>query len=137
MQNLPFLTKDTKQAPLADIDDGFNDLIIQERRVGRCQFANYLLKMDKGDYFTNTGRLNPSLGLEYYKVKEWKLEPIDVLKKKPVNVETENMKSLMGEDRPPSFNEKGYGFFSIDGEKYQCSTIYGEVLREALNVFCL
>ena len=94
------------------------------------------MKMGSGDYFTSTGKIDPALGLEYYKIKEWKFEPIDVLKQ-PANVEKEGMGALMGEDWSPSYNEKGYGFFRIDGEKYQCSTIYGEVLREAMNVFCL
>ena len=74
--NAPFAATDVHLAPLSDVDDGFNDLIILRGAVGgKIRMARLLLSMDNGDYFTETGEIRPNLPIEYIKAKTWELRP--------------------------------------------------------------
>lgn len=59
-QNVPWIAKDVNSCPLAKLDDGKNDVtvIATETQAGRCSLVRYLLGLDAGDYFNNTGQLN-------------------------------------------------------------------------------
>jgi hypothetical protein len=44
IQNTPFISKDIKCGPLAEINDGYNDIIIQPATAGKCRLANMLIQ---------------------------------------------------------------------------------------------
>ncbi len=48
--NVPWIDYRYKVAPLVEINDGLNDIIIMGN-VGRCQLIKQLLNMNTGDYF--------------------------------------------------------------------------------------
>ena len=74
--NAPFATYDMHAAPLSEIDDGYNDIIIlRAQNSGRCQLARMLLSVMPGDYFTPNGEVRPEVPLDYLKVKKWELRP--------------------------------------------------------------
>ena len=54
--NAPFAATDIHVAPLSDVDDGFNDLVmLRGQHGGRCRMINMLLSIDEGTYFSETG----------------------------------------------------------------------------------
>ena len=56
--NAPFGTYDLHVAPLSEIDDGFNDIVIlRAQNAGRCTLIRTLLSVGPGDYFTNNGEV--------------------------------------------------------------------------------
>lgn len=75
VQNTPFIGKDINSAPLAHINDGYNDLIIQQSTAGRCRLANLLIQQDGGTYFNEDGTIKNSLGLQYTKCRAWRIDP--------------------------------------------------------------
>lgn len=74
--NAPFATYDMHAAPLSDIDDGFNDIIIlRAQNAGRCTTLRMLLNVMPGDYFTETGEIRREVPIDYLKAKKWELRP--------------------------------------------------------------
>ena len=74
--NAPFAASDLNIAPLSDVDDGFNDLVILRGvNGGRVRMARLLLSIDNGDYWTETGNIRRNLPIEYVKAKTWELRP--------------------------------------------------------------
>ena len=56
--NAPFGTSDYHVAPLSELDDGYNDIVIlRARNAGRCALMRTLLSVGPGDYFTNNGEI--------------------------------------------------------------------------------
>ncbi len=68
--------KDINACPLACMNDGYNDLIIQRGNSGRVALAKILIDQDTGDYFTDRGDFKPSLHMEYSKCKTWRIDPL-------------------------------------------------------------
>jgi len=64
--------------------------------------------MDKGEYFTKSGKLDQNLGLDYMKVDKWELNPA---KKGPVPKDS---------TYAARFRTYPNEFYSIDGDKYPC-----------------
>ena len=75
IQNTPFIGKDINSAPLAHINDGYNDMIVQQSTAGRCRLANLLIQQDGGTYFNEDGTIKNSLGLQYSKCRAWRIDP--------------------------------------------------------------
>ena len=42
----------------------------------RAQLAQFAMRMDAGDYFTKNGKMDPNLGLDYFKTDMWELDPL-------------------------------------------------------------
>ena len=74
--NAPFAATDIHVAPLSDVDDGFNDLVmLRGQHGGRCRMINMLLSIDEGTYFSETGEINRNLPIDYVKARTWELRP--------------------------------------------------------------
>ena len=51
--NTPFAASDMEIAPLSEVDDGFNDLImLRGNNGGRVRMTRLLTAMESGEYFT-------------------------------------------------------------------------------------
>ena len=51
--NTPFAASDMEIAPLSEVDDGFNDLImLRGNNGGRVRMTRLLPAMESGEYFT-------------------------------------------------------------------------------------
>lgn len=51
--NTPFAASDVHLAPLSDIDDGCNDIVVlRGENGGRIRMASLLLALDNGEYFS-------------------------------------------------------------------------------------
>ena len=44
IQNTPFIGSDINSGPLAAINDGYNELIVQTQDAGRCRLARLLIE---------------------------------------------------------------------------------------------
>lgn len=75
IQNTPFIGKDINSAPLAHINDGYNDMIIQLSTAGRCRLGNLLIQQDGGTYFNADGTIKNTLGVQYSKCRAWRIDP--------------------------------------------------------------
>ena len=74
--NTPFATYDMHVAPLSEIDDGFNDIIIlRAQNAGRCRTLRMLTNCETGTWFTETGEIRREVPIDYLKVKKWELRP--------------------------------------------------------------
>ena len=50
--NTPFVASDFNIAPLSNVDDGQNDIVmINFANGGTCRLARYLIDMEEGNYF--------------------------------------------------------------------------------------
>lgn len=75
--NVPWIDHKIKMAPLCEINDGLNDIVVMGN-AGRCQIVKQLLNMSDGDYFqTNrTHMVRDNSGVEYFRTKCWRIEPL-------------------------------------------------------------
>eukprot|EP00330_Aristerostoma_sp_ATCC50986_P011764 CAMPEP_0114591484 /NCGR_PEP_ID=MMETSP0125-20121206/13521_1 /TAXON_ID=485358 ORGANISM="Aristerostoma sp., Strain ATCC 50986" /NCGR_SAMPLE_ID=MMETSP0125 /ASSEMBLY_ACC=CAM_ASM_000245 /LENGTH=133 /DNA_ID=CAMNT_0001789595 /DNA_START=1056 /DNA_END=1458 /DNA_ORIENTATION=- len=74
INNYPFISSTDKTGPLAIMDDGFSDLVVVKgNNIGLCKMANIMLKTD-GSWEKN-GQIDQSLGMDYHKIKAFRLEP--------------------------------------------------------------
>ena len=74
--NAPFAATDVHMAPLSDVDDGFNDIILLRSPFGgKVRMARLLLGMETGDFFTRNGGIRRNLPIDYIKAKSWELCP--------------------------------------------------------------
>lgn len=73
--NCPYISTDIKTAPLSRIDDGTNDITLITSEKSRLQLARSLIAIDDGDYFNKDGTVNQGMGLQYFKAKEWRINP--------------------------------------------------------------
>ena len=56
--NTPFAASDMEIAPLSEVDDGVNDLVmLRGNNGGRIRMARMLTSIDHGDYFTERGEI--------------------------------------------------------------------------------
>ncbi len=93
-------------------DDGCVDLVSQ-RAAGRCRAIKYALKIEEGDkIFDRAGNIHPKYGLEYYKVKRWRMVP-----------DTDFIRG-----------EQTHGWIDLDGERYPTGTCQGRVLPRSFYV---
>ena len=74
--NAPFAATDVHLAPLSDVDDGFNDLVmLRGANGGKIRMARLLLAIETGEYFTENGDIRRNLPVDYVKAKTWELRP--------------------------------------------------------------
>lgn len=88
---------------------------------GKCNLAKLLINQDSGDYFDANGNIRRGSGVEYKKLKSWRLIP----------------KSNLNESDEVEINRNLPRFYSIDGERYKIEPIQVNVLNKCLKVFCL
>eukprot|EP00347_Sterkiella_histriomuscorum_P013340 403365091 len=134
IQNSPYIGIKIHSAPMAKINDGFNDIVVQEANQGRFKLTNQLLQHDDGSYFNqNNGELKNSLGIDYLKCTEWRLDPF---LKTPCEL-TFDSEGNQVDNRiyPQNYEYDESAFFSIDGEKYPAQRIQGRVLKGALPIY--
>jgi hypothetical protein len=89
-------------------------------RNGKINLTKLLLNQDNGDYFDKNGEVRAGSGVEYRKMKYWKLSP---------------KTSLNGEVISDVKNPRSY--YSIDGERYPVEPITVKVIPSMLKFFCL
>lgn len=74
--NTPFAASDVHLAPLSDVDDGFNDLImLRGPNGGRVRMARLLTGIENGEYWNQNGEILPNLPIDYVKARTWELRP--------------------------------------------------------------
>ena len=74
--NAPFAATDVHLAPLSDVDDGTNDLIMLRGQFGgHCRMARMLTSMETGQFFTERGEIRRDLPIDYVKANCWELRP--------------------------------------------------------------
>lgn len=57
LTNVQWIHRDIFSNPISRIDDGCNDLMVQDGEHGRCKVAKILIAQDSGDYFDGEGNL--------------------------------------------------------------------------------
>jgi len=88
---------------------------------GKCNLGMLLINQDNGDYFDREGNIRRGSGVEYKKLKSWRLIP----------------KSNINESDEVEINRNLPRFYSIDGERYKIEPIQVNVLSKCLRIFCL
>lgn len=88
---------------------------------GKYNLAKLLINQDNGDYFDNHGNIRKGSGVEYKKLKSWRLIP----------------KTNLNESDEVEINRNLPRHYSIDGERYKIEPIQVNVLNKCLRVFCL
>ena len=74
--NTPFAASDVHIAPLSEVDDGVNDLILlRGQNGGHCAMGRLLTSMETGDFFTETGEIRRNVPIDYIKANSWELRP--------------------------------------------------------------
>ena len=109
-------------APMSALDDGRNDFTVHMGDKSRSELFNYVLQMDKGDFFDKNDRLKEN-GMEYYKCDEWELKP-EIKGTPPTGVEKEEGIQYMDN-----------AIYAIDGERYAAQNVKGKVLKSVLTVY--
>ncbi|CDW82761.1 sphingosine kinase 1 [Stylonychia lemnae] len=130
IMNCPFMGETMRCAPLSSIQDGQNDIIVQEVNQGRLKLANQLIQNDYGSYFDSQGNIKSSLGIDYAKCTQWRIDPF--------NRTPESNKSEVTQidcKYQSRFRDDRTAFFDIDGEKYPAQRIQARVLKRFLPVF--
>jgi hypothetical protein len=113
--NASHLGQNLWAGPLGKLNDGMNDIVCVPSSASRKQLFNMLLIAGEGDkYFLKSknkakhGMLDPSTGLQYFKVDEWELKPE---RKGPVPDGSKHQ-------NPAGTVIHRREQFSIDGERY-------------------
>jgi diacylglycerol kinase family enzyme len=122
--NVTHVSKDTKSTPRAQINDGNVDLVMMKgNNSGVCSMVNHLINnLDEGNYFDKTtGEVTPSSGVDYLKIKAFRLFP------------KTNLEEEINLNNYPNFPT----VFSIDGEAYPIEPVQGRVINKAIKFFCL
>ena len=88
---------------------------------GKCNLAKLLINQDSGDYFDREGNIRTGSGVEYKKIRSWRLIP----------------KSNLNESDEVGIDRNLPKFYSIDGERYKIEPIQVNVMSKSLRVFCL
>ena len=124
-QNVAWIATDMNSCPLAEIDDGKNDITIisQETNGGRVALARYLLNSETGDFFNNDGQIAANLAMHYLKAKEWTLDP---------HVKSE---PPAGFEQSDAYAYDNNAFYSIDGERYKSQKLSAKVLSKYLPIY--
>ena len=90
---------------MVKLNDGTVDMVFQAG-WSRWRALRYALKFEDGDgMFEKSGKIIPGLGIWYYKLKQWRLEPDTQF------LYREGLKQ-----------EQRFGWIDIDGEKYETET---------------
>ena len=115
MLNTGHLGQNLWPGALGKINDGMNDVVCVTGSKSRRQLFNMLLVQEKGDKCflksknkAKHGLLDPSTGLQYFKVDEWELKPE---RKGPVPADCNHQ-------NPVGTVIHRREQFSIDGEAY-------------------
>ena len=115
-------------APLSDLNDGHNDIILQSEDKSRSQLYKLMNGLNDGEIFNKdfgNGKINPEYGAEYIKCKEWYLKP--------------NLKGPVPEEMKYNLPEntiiRNNAVFAIDGERYPAQDVSAKVLPKALNIY--
>lgn len=87
---------------------------------GRCNLGKLLINHDAGDYYDKTGEIRSGSGVEYKKLKSFRLIP----------------KLNLNESDEVDIDRNIPRFYSIDGERYKIEPIQVNVLNKSLRVFC-
>ena len=87
---------------------------------GKINLAKLLLNNDTGDYFDKNMEIRAGSGVEYRKMRSWRLIP-----KNNLNESDE----IIDRNLPRHY--------SIDGERYKIEPIQVNILKKYLRVFCL
>ena len=120
IMNCPYIAKTFYAAPMSELDDGTNDIIMMNMDRSRWKFFNFLLSMEEGNYFDGPkGKLSDSYRLQYMKSTKWNLKPRD---KGPVPVE-------LNYNLPQGVVTAARNVFGIDGEKYPAQDISATVMK--------
>jgi len=98
--NISYATQDIKAAPKAHLSDGYIDVILVRRGISKFNLLLAFLKSAEGEHLSLPG-------IEYYKVRRFRLEPLT--------------------DR---------GIFAVDGEKVDYFPIQMEVKRGLARAIC-
>ena len=113
--NTNYMGQTIYTGPLSKINDGMNDIICVKSSATRKQLFNMMLASDSGEKLfmksknkAKHGLVDPSLGMQYYKVNEWELKPE---RKGPVPADSNHQ-------NPSGTVVHRREQFSIDGEKY-------------------
>jgi hypothetical protein len=88
---------------------------------GKLNLAKLLINQDDGDYFDENGEIRRGSGVEYKKMRSWRLIP----------------KNNLNESDEVGIDRNLQRFYSIDGERYKIEPIQVNVLNKYLRVFCL
>jgi hypothetical protein len=88
---------------------------------GRLNLSKVLINLDDGDYFNSNKEIRIGSGVEYRKMRSWRLIP----------------KNNLNENNDINTNRNLPNYYSIDGERYKIEAIQVNVLKKKLRVFCL
>ena len=118
--NIKYIGETIKPLPLAELDDGFNDIVaLTESKSGRCDLLTQLTTYsDNGDEMLDeNGKIKE--GINYYKTKFWRLIPkLNLTDPDDVNVKHH-------------FEQ----FYSIDGERYPICPVQCKTIPKMLTVY--
>lgn len=130
VHNSAFIDKKIHIVPPCETDDGYAHMLLIDGKAKTLDALKVLTELENIPFFRvieteNTDSVTyeektDSLDFEYYKGKEFKIEPDNDL-----------VQSFRNSEHPIK-----YGRFSIDGEPYPADRYSGKVLPKILKVFC-
>jgi diacylglycerol kinase family enzyme len=88
---------------------------------GKINLAKLLINMDNGDYYDENGEIRRGSGVDYKKIRSWRLIP----------------KNNLNESDEVEIDRNLPGYYSIDGERYKIEPIQVNILKKSLRMFCL
>lgn len=88
---------------------------------GKYNFFKLLVNQDSGDYYDNKGEIRKGSGVDYKKIKSFRLIP----------------KTSLDEKDDVRVDRNLPRFYSIDGERYKIEPIQVNVKSKSLRVFCM
>jgi hypothetical protein len=74
--NTPYMGINLYAAPMSNITDGTNDVVMLGQENNRVQLTALLLCQDEGNFFDKDGQVSKRLGLKYLKCTKWNLKPL-------------------------------------------------------------
>ena len=153
--NCPFAASDVHMAPLSEVDDGFNDIVIlRGQNGGKIRMARLLLALDNGEFFTEAGSVHRNLPIDYLKAKTWELRPR--VKTTPHNMPDPNDSAAFDPTERADSEADGprlqsdvqfdteaaaeiqhneNSFFSIDGERYPAQDVVARVCPQVVRFY--
>jgi len=88
---------------------------------GKINLAKLLINQDEGDYFDANGEIRTGSGIDYRRMRSWRLIP----------------KNNLSESDEVEIDRNLPNHYSIDGERYKIEPIQVNILKKCLRVFCL
>jgi hypothetical protein len=88
---------------------------------GKINLAKLLINQDNGDYYDDNGEIRRGSGVDYKKIRSWRLIP----------------KNNLNESDEVEIDRNLPGHYSIDGERYKIEPIQVNILKKSLRIFCL